>query len=1064
MRTYLTWTDNSSNEEGFVLERSTNSGSFSQFATKSADETTHYDEGILPETTYAYRIFAYSGSYYSKYSNIASVYYTASICPDLPFGAIHYTSSLTFDDIATYQNTYGMLIPVNITSPTPIGIWVRSSDFQAQLTLIDPTGSVMETQNGNGLALAGDTDNSAIGRPLPVSGSYLIEVSSADNAVGEFQLYISPGAIEEVIWSDYTPEQCAYLSASNYVAVISNGGTELVFYDATNNVIAQQYSYSNTWGLIFSPTQSKAYVWAYDGANYVLDTYDVYGTFLGSSNVPTLNWSGKMVYDNDKDRIVFFRNDSSVNKTVSIYDIGTTSVVHSVNVAATGSGQNLFWGVYSPVNEAYYFSQHFFGSTPGPMVKVDANTYAVSATTTNTLWVIDYITELDLIVGRAGTGNGVQFFNPLTDNTDYVVPLQYSNFTIEQSTFDPCNSAVIVGINQGQDSSGLLVINSSYTASNFIPTRTDLLHPDSSSLYIYSQCLNTFDHYTYVNHGDFSSNLLTSVAVSIPISTSGFIPSGSVPDAPSNLMVSASTSVLSWQDNSSNESRFVIEQSTDGMVYSEVLTASFNTTQSTDQSVSSGSTYWWRVAAANRFGTSSYSNTASVAVSELAWPPSAPSNVVAIQDSASINVTWTDNSNNETTFSLHRQHGGGGGVGSSTDFLLGPNSQSFVDTTAPAPGTDAVAYYQYSILAANNYGSSSVAFSGVMTFYGTPSAPSSLTAISGSVNLNWTNNTLIGAGIIVEKSTDGVNYNPYYTASAAATSYSDTNVTESNTYWYRLFTFSPGGTVSAYSNTASIELTGSGPAPTSSFDDHFILDASNPPTEPYGVDITSPTTYTGSFGAGYAFLSAINCPNLTGVNVENNFSLQSASFSGSTALTVLRMNNNLTGTPPISVLDVSTNTALTYLDFGLTHIATIDLSNNTALTYLNTANTDLTSIDLTNNTALIEIEVHDVDNLASMTLPSTSTLSRAYCWGNISLTTIDISTCPELDEIDFSDCALPEAQIDQLLADIVAAGHSPSVNNYIDISNYGSGTNAPPSAAGLASIATLQGNGWNVYY
>ncbi len=85
------------------------------------------------------------------------------------------------------------------------------------------------------------------------------------------------------------------------------------------------------------------------------------------------------------------------------------------------------------------------------------------------------------------------------------------------------------------------------------------------------------------------------------------------PAAPSGLTataVSKSQINLAWQDNSSNETGFSVERSTDGTTFTEIATvgASVKTYQSTG--LSANKTYYYRVRAHNAGGNSAYSNIA----------------------------------------------------------------------------------------------------------------------------------------------------------------------------------------------------------------------------------------------------------------------------------------------------------------------------------------------------------------------------------------------------------------------------------------------------------------------
>ncbi len=87
-RVTLKWTDNSSNESGFKIERATGSGAFAVIATTAANATSYVDESPAAGTLYRYRLCAFNSAGSSGYTNIASttVPATANTAPTL--GAI----------------------------------------------------------------------------------------------------------------------------------------------------------------------------------------------------------------------------------------------------------------------------------------------------------------------------------------------------------------------------------------------------------------------------------------------------------------------------------------------------------------------------------------------------------------------------------------------------------------------------------------------------------------------------------------------------------------------------------------------------------------------------------------------------------------------------------------------------------------------------------------------------------------------------------------------------------------------------------------------------------------
>ncbi len=58
----LTWTDNSTNELGFKIERKTGSGTYSVIGTTNTNELTFNDSNLSPSTAYNYRVCAYNST------------------------------------------------------------------------------------------------------------------------------------------------------------------------------------------------------------------------------------------------------------------------------------------------------------------------------------------------------------------------------------------------------------------------------------------------------------------------------------------------------------------------------------------------------------------------------------------------------------------------------------------------------------------------------------------------------------------------------------------------------------------------------------------------------------------------------------------------------------------------------------------------------------------------------------------------------------------------------------------------------------------------------------------
>jgi hypothetical protein len=186
------------------------------------------------------------------------------------------------------------------------------------------------------------------------------------------------------------------------------------------------------------------------------------------------------------------------------------------------------------------------------------------------------------------------------------------------------------------------------------------------------------------------------------------IPTGvSGPAAPSSLTASAASTSqinLSWTDNSNNEDGFKVERLNSDGTWSQVATVGANLTTWSDTGLTAGTTYTYRVRAYNASGgDSAYSNTASATTNTAATVPDAPSGLAAAiksKPSLRVNLTWVDNSTNETGFRIERSTDGG--VTWSLLATVGANVTSYSDTNVTKGSS-----YSYRVYACNGVGNSS---------------------------------------------------------------------------------------------------------------------------------------------------------------------------------------------------------------------------------------------------------------------------------------------------------------------------------------------------------------------
>jgi hypothetical protein len=182
------------------------------------------------------------------------------------------------------------------------------------------------------------------------------------------------------------------------------------------------------------------------------------------------------------------------------------------------------------------------------------------------------------------------------------------------------------------------------------------------------------------------------------------------PNAPSNLVgtVMSTTSVkLDWTDNSNNETSFIVQRCSGASCtnFATVTggTIATNTITFTNTGLTNGTTYRYRIGAANSVGTN-YSNILTI----TCGLPTAPTGLAGVINSSSqITLNWTDTSNNEAGFRIERCTGQ-----TCTTYTQIATVGIGIATFANS-GLTANTYYRYRVRAYNTAGNS--AYTSVVT-------------------------------------------------------------------------------------------------------------------------------------------------------------------------------------------------------------------------------------------------------------------------------------------------------------------------------------------------------------
>jgi hypothetical protein len=309
-----------------------------------------------------------------------------------------------------------------------------------------------------------------------------------------------------------------------------------------------------------------------------------------------------------------------------------------------------------------------------------------------------------------------------------------------------------------------------------------------------------------------------------------------LPNAPSNLKATAASSSqidLTWTDNSTNETGFGIERSTDGVNFT-VLAFNIPSQTYSDTGLAPGVTYYYRVHATNAAGDSATSNidsattlpatSATTYLSDLTWT-SATVGYGTVQKNKSIGgnalklrgTTYASgigtHANSTITYNLAGQYNTfisdvgvddeilSKGTGTVIFRVVGDGVTLFNSGTLTNSSdvvhiaVDITGVKQLDLVVTDagdgiDYDHADWAGAAVLGIPQAPSIPPSnlkTTVVSATqINLAWQNNAANQTGVKIERSTDGTTFSLVTTVDATATSYSDINLAGSTTYTYRV--------------------------------------------------------------------------------------------------------------------------------------------------------------------------------------------------------------------------------------------------------------------------------------
>ena len=808
----LSWMDNSTNEDGFQIERSPDGVSFTQIGTAAANATSYSDTGLTAATTYTYQVRAYNTGGNSVYSNTASAT-TSAAEPAAP-------SALSATAVSTSQ--------INLSwadnSTNENGFQIERSPDGVTFSPLTTLAANVTTYVDTGLS-AGTTYHYRV-RAYNESGPSDYSNSASATTVGPLiaPSDLSAAAISttriDLAWTDNSSNEDGFAierSSDNVTfAQIAVVGANITSYSDTGLTASTTYyyrvratsavngnsPYSNTAtgttvgvmaapGSLTATTASTSQInlsWTdnstgEDGFKIEQSTDNVSFTQIATvgANVTTYSNTGLTTSTTYYYRVratSSLNGDSTYSNIASATTAGPLAAPSSLIATAISNSQiNLAWTDNSSTEDGFKIEQSTDNVTFTQIAVVGANVTTYSNAGLNA--ATTYYYRVRATSTLSGDSN---YSNTSQATTSATVPLAPSALSASAVSASQIN---LVWTDNANNEDGFKVERSPdgvsftqiATAAANATSYSDTGLTASTTYYYRARAYNTGGDSAY-------SSIASATTKVVPASPSGLTATAA----------SASRINLAWKDNSTNETGFKIERSLDGASFTQIATVGASVTTYANTGLAAGTTYFYRVRATNANGDSAYSNVARAATAAPAEPTSLTATTISASE---IDLNWTDNSSDETAFLIER----------STDNItfsqiasVGTNVTSYANTGLTANKT-----YYYRVRAQNAVGKSGYSNTASATTLNPPKAPSSLSAkaiSSGQINLTWQDNSNNEIGFKIERSTGGTAFTQITVVGANVTSFADTGLTSNTKYQYRVRSYNADGD-SAYSNTVS---------------------------------------------------------------------------------------------------------------------------------------------------------------------------------------------------------------------------------------------------------------------
>ncbi|AMV40931.1 fibronectin type III domain-containing protein [Planctomyces sp. SH-PL62] len=812
-RINLAWTDAATNETGYRIERSTDGVNFALLTTVGANQTTSYASNLAPGAAYHFRVRAYNAEN-SAWSNVASA--TTTVQPPAAPVVLTATAASNSQVDLTWREF----------TDNETGYKVERSTDGVNFTLLTTAPAYQSSYSATGLAP--NTTYWFRVRATNASGD-----SANSNVASAATLLLNP------------PTNLA-------ATVVSGGRIDLSWYDAATNETGYKIERS-TDGVAFAPLTTV-------GANQT--SYSATGLSSGTNywfRIRSANASGDSAYS----AVVPTRTSTAPAAPIALAaapaaptkinlawtDLATNETGYKIERSTDGVNFTLLQSLSA--NSTTYVATVTFGATyyfrvraangddsaPSnvvsaagapvvPAAPLGLAAVAVSGVQVNLTWRNDSDDVQGYRVERSTDGVAFTAVGTTTSTSFSVTGLSPTTaYWFRVKAYNAAGDSASSAVATASTTALLPAAPTGLTAVPLSNSEVRLDWTDNSDNETRFDVERSFDGVNFTAYGSPSADQ-TSVVYGYPSQpiasgtyfriraynaqgTSAFAPAVLVTmpsfNYPTNLKAVATSPTqvqLTWSDNLPNETAYKIERSTDGVNFTQIVNwPTYMGLYYTD-AATAATTYTYRVRAVTPSGDTAFSPTASVTTPAVA-PVATPGTLYASPASSTrIDLSWFDQSNNETGFKVERSTDGV----TFAEIGTSPVNQGSYQATGLTPG---VTYY-FRVRGYNGQGHSAYSTTASAATKFVPAAPANLTAVArgdGYINLAWTDAATNETGYYIERSTNGVDFANAGWVGGNQTSYVATGLTAGVTYHFRVLSRNTGVEASDYSNVASAAAT-----------------------------------------------------------------------------------------------------------------------------------------------------------------------------------------------------------------------------------------------------------------